>query len=429
MSEKSVHYTNKVTSYVRSKEAKKFVAEELHYHLEQETKGLKDAGLSEQDAEEKAIQQMGSAERLGQDMNKLHRPRVDWVMIGMIMFISLMGILPTLNVSNELYNNADYYFTRKVIYLILGAAITIAFMFFDYRRLRSLKWVIFAFTTFILLALTLFPNTILNGAAYFRVAGLTVDSTTAVTAFVLCLVILLGDANAKFWRILPVFAITLYALMIIPDITAVFVYTVTVTVLLWFRFKRKRKYILWGYLGAALFMGLMVTNAQPYQLERIYAFVNPEKYSDTSGYTYLRNEELLEQGGWFGENGGTESIMAPHTDFAFTTITYNYGWIAGGLLIIIGLFIMVRMIRKIKTIKDPFGQVIIIGGVTLFSTQFLYNIGMMKGLLPITGMFLPFISYGLNPTLQTSIVMGLFLSVYRRKDFVASREIGGWNKI
>lgn len=430
MSEKRKDYLDKVIQYVRYKEAKRFVAEELRYHLEQEMKLLKKSGMNEKDAEEKAIQHMGSAERLGQEMNKLHRPRVDWIMIGLVLLLSLMGILPTLHISEEFYNENGY-LVRKIVYLILGIVISLSLMMFDYRKLRAMKWWIYGLTTLLLISITVLPNTYRNGEAQFRVSSFSIDSTTVLTALVISWVVYLGSAKVGFWKSLPLFAVSLCALMIIPSTTAVFVFTLTVTVLLWFRFKRNKKHILWGYIGlaigSAVLLSTLVPLLQPYQLERFYAFVNPGDYKNTSGYMYFRNHELLTRGGWFGETGGNEVINEPHTNFAFTTITYHYGWIAGGVLILTGLFIIYRMIRNIKRINDRFGQLIIICGVTLFSTQFLYNIGMILGVLPHTGMSLPIVSYGLNPTLQTSIVVGLFLSVYRRKNLLTSREVGTFN--
>lgn len=425
MSEKRNEYMDKVLGFVRNKEAKRFVREELRYHLDQETKSLKDSGLDEQVAEDKAIHLMGSAEGLGLEMNKLHRPRVDWVMIGLVLVISMIGILPTLHISEEIYNDNNF-LVRKIVYLMIGAIISLSLMFFDYRKLRTLKWWIYGFTSLVLISLTFFPNATLNGEAFFRVASFTIDSTATVTLLVLSWIVFLGTTKTNFWVVTLFFIGSLYSLMIIPSLPAFFVFTLTITVLLWLVYKNKRKHIILGYTGSALIIAIMMINSniQPYQFERIYAFIQPEDYKNTSGYMYFRNHDLLARGGWIGEAAGNEVITEPHTNFAFTTITYHYGWIAGGVLIITGLFIMYRMLRNVQSIKDPFGRVIIIGGVMLFSTQFFYNIGMILGFLPLTGMSLPFVSYGLNPTIQTSLVVGLFLSVYRRKNLVSVHVLG-----
>ncbi|MCC5803530.1 FtsW/RodA/SpoVE family cell cycle protein [Rossellomorea vietnamensis] len=421
MRETRVDYLQRVIRQVRSKEAKQFVADELHHHLEEEIKGLKMAGMDEAAAEDKAIKQMGNAERLGMEMNKLHRPRVDWIMIGLVLLISSMGILSSLHVSTELYNENGYVL-REFTYLLMGIFLSALLMFFDYRKLHVIRWWIYGGTALILIALTIFPNSYVNGEAYFRFASIGIDSTTAVTALVLSWIIFLGNAKTAFWWAIPFLAVSLCSLMMLPSIPAVFVFTLTVTVLIWGRFKDKRKYIFWGYSVIGAFIAFMMFTVEPYQLDRLFAFIHPEEYKSNLGYMYLRNQEFLAEGGWFGVQGGTETINEGHTNFALTTITYYYGWITGGALILTGLFIMYWMLRHIPSIKDSLGQLIIIGGVTLFSTQFLYNIGMIMGLLPHTGMALPFVSYGLNPTIQTFMVVGLFLSVYRRISIMPYRK-------
>lgn len=423
MKETRVDYLNRVIRQVRSKEAKQFVSDELHHHLEEEVRSLTKAGMDERAAEDQAIKQMGNAERLGMEMNKLHRPRVDWVMIGLVLLISSIGILPSMHVSPEFYHDNGF-LLREITYILIGIFISALLMLFDYRKLRVFRWWIYGGTAFILIALLFFPNTYINGEAHFRIASFTIDSSVAVTALVLSWVTYLGSAKTASWWVLPFVVGSLCSLMMLPSLPAVFVFTLTLTALLWARFKEKRKFIMMGYGFIGALVGIMIFNAESYQLDRLYAFLHPEEYRSNLGYMYLRNQELLAEGGWFGVQGGVENINEGHTSFALTTITYYYGWITGGVLILTGLFIMYRMLRHIRAIKDPLGQSIILGGVTLFSTQFLYNVGMIMGWLPHTGMSLPFVSYGLNPTIQTFIVVGLFLSVYRRKSISFEKPKG-----
>ncbi|QHE60333.1 FtsW/RodA/SpoVE family cell cycle protein [Rossellomorea vietnamensis] len=418
MKEPRGDFLNRVIRQVKSREAKQFVADELHHHLEEEIKSLKKAGMDEAAAEDKAIKHMGSAERLGMEMNKLHRPRVDWVMIGLVLLISSIGVLPSMHVSTELYNDNGF-LLREITYLLIGIFISTLLMLFDYRKLRVFRWWIYGGTAFILIVLMFFPSTYINGEAHFKIASFTIDSTAAVTALVLSWVTYLGNAKVASGWVLPFVVVSLCSLMMLPSLPAVFVFTLTLTALLWGRFKEKRKVIVWAYAFIGALIGIMIFNAQSYQLARLYAFIRPEENRMIHGYMYFHNQELLARGGWFGVQGGTEMINEGHTNFALTTITYYYGWITGGAIILIGLFIMYRMLRHIRSIKEPLGQAIILGGVTLFSTQFLYNVGMTMGFLPHTGMFLPFVSYGLNPTIQTFIIVGLFLSVYRKKSIMS----------
>jgi cell division protein FtsW (lipid II flippase) len=155
---------------------------------------------------------------------------------------------------------------------------------------------------------------------------------------------------------------------------------------------------------------------KPYQLVRLLAFLNPEKYADTEGFIILRIQEIMSKAAWFGHSGAREFIPEAHTNFVFVSFTYHYGWIFSVLLVMILLLFAARMIVIQPKIKDSYGQLLLIGGVALYGIQLVSNICMALGLFPMTSMSLPFISYGLMPTLLNAILIGAVLSVYRRKD-------------
>jgi cell division protein FtsW (lipid II flippase) len=163
---------------------------------------------------------------------------------------------------------------------------------------------------------------------------------------------------------------------------------------------------------------------KPYQIERLLAFIEPEKYSDGAGFMILKSQELMAKAGWFGWFGGfrqpriSEFIPEAHTNFVFVSFTYSFGWLFGFFLVMILMMFAARMISIHPKIKDSYGKLLLIGGVALYGIQLVSNIGMVLGVFPLTSMSLPFISYGLMPTLLNAILIGAVLSVYRRKDMV-----------
>jgi cell division protein FtsW (lipid II flippase) len=160
-----------------------------------------------------------------------------------------------------------------------------------------------------------------------------------------------------------------------------------------------------------------------YQKDRVLGFLNPEKYSKGAGFTILHIKELMFQAGWFGNSMNNEFIPQAHTNFVFVSFTYYYGWIfAIALFLILALFIA-RMIVVIHKINDSYGKILLIGAAALYAVQFFSNIGMILGFFPMTTMSLPFISYGLMPTLLNAVLIGIVLSVYRRKDMITSSFI------
>ncbi|WP_308162534.1 FtsW/RodA/SpoVE family cell cycle protein [Bacillus sp. ISL-7] len=153
-----------------------------------------------------------------------------------------------------------------------------------------------------------------------------------------------------------------------------------------------------------------------YQKDRLLAYLNPEKYSDGPGFMILRVKELLLKAGWFGNAMNKEIIPEAHTNLVFVSLTSYYGWLFAIMLVLILFLFSVRIIVITSRIKDSYGKLLLIGAVALYTIQLATNIGMTLGVFPFIAMSLPFISYGLMPTLLNAILIGIVLSVYRRKD-------------
>ncbi|WP_042450690.1 FtsW/RodA/SpoVE family cell cycle protein, partial [Bacillus anthracis] len=117
-----------------------------------------------------------------------------------------------------------------------------------------------------------------------------------------------------------------------------------------------------------------------------------------------------------------KSIPATHTDFVFASLTYYYGYVLALIIVFILSLFAVRIMNIAYKINDGYGKLLLVGGVTLFIIHCICNVGMILGILPRFSISLPFISYGLVPTLFHAFIMGIVLSVYRRKDIPARKS-------
>lgn len=133
MNKKGEHFLKEVTNHIKSKEAKDLVATELNFHLKQAKNMWMDKGLSEEVAEDKAVEQMGSPIKLGQELNKLHKPKVDWFLISLLVAAMGLGFLPVIafGYMNDLLMD-------KVIFVVLGIATALGMMLINYRKLERL---------------------------------------------------------------------------------------------------------------------------------------------------------------------------------------------------------------------------------------------------------------------------------------------------
>ncbi|WP_210366620.1 FtsW/RodA/SpoVE family cell cycle protein [Bacillus sp. REN3] len=416
MSRKKDHFLHEVTNHIRSKEAKEFVATELEHHLKEVKKEWMEKGLCETEAEEKAVMQMGSPAKLGRELNKLHRPRVDWWLIGLLIITMGLSFLPLFSFGDI---NTQNVVLRKSVIVLLGVVAAVGMMFYDYRKLASKGWLFYFLALFGLLLITFFSNYRINGALTFAVGPFRLQSFMVLPFLYLAWSSFYNDIRLKIWHLLILYLLPLYLIALVPDLSTMVIYTAMVyTMLWWSTISRKNAVkITVGavILGAAL-LSLALATAKEYQLGRLYAFIDAKKYPNTYGYMYLKLREQLTSAGWFGSMENSQSLPNQHTDFVFAGLTHQYGYAFGfALLLILSLF-AVRILLITNHVQNPFGRLLLVGGITLYLVQFGYNIGMILGWLPLTSMSLPFISYGLMPTLLNAFIIGTVLSVSKHGD-------------
>jgi rod shape determining protein RodA len=422
LSERRVRFLNEVKHYIRSKEAKAFVASELEYHMKQVKMEWVGKGLSEQEAEEKSVSQMGNPAKLGQELNQLHKPRIDWWMISLLAITMGLSFLP-LFALGDMYE--DSLKLKKAFHVILGAAAALVMMLTDYRKLEKRGWIAYAAGLFMLVMIIKYPPMIVNGVPYIKIGPIVIQSLMVLPFMFLAWAAFFNSRKLKIWQLLILFTLPLLLLLAVPNLSAVFIYTMMVFSMMWWSKISRKNAVKITAAGAILsisFVGLAVFTAREYQFARFFGFLDPEKYPDTYGFMYLKLKERFQTAGWFGPSGKSTQLPFEHTDYVFVGLTYHYGYIFGlGLLLILSLF-AARILYISKQIQDSYGLLLLTGAITLYLVQFVYNVGMVVGFLPITSMSLPFISYGLIPTLLNAFIMGVVLSVYRRKDLISNRE-------
>lgn len=408
MNKKGEHFLKEVTNHIKSKEAKSFVATELDFHLKQAENMWMDKGLSKEVAEDKAVEQMGSPIKLGRELNKLHKPKVDWFLLILLVAAMGLGFLPIIALGH-----ADL-LMNKVIFVILGVVTAIGMMLLDYRRLEKLGWLFYTIGVLILLMIKCFPTASLNGEQLLKIGSITIDCLMTIPFFFLAWASFFNNSRLKFIHLLMLYVFSLYLFLTTSTLLPIFIYITMVFVMLWWSKLGKKTAWLITMLPICFFIirDLLSWSAvKEYRIARISGFLNPEH-----DQWYLRLKEAMSSAGWFGTYGNIKSIPATHTDFVFASLTYYYGYVLTLILVLILSLFVVRIMVISYKINDRYGKLLLVGGVTLFVFHFVYNVGMILGILPRVSISLPFISYGLVPTLFHAFIMGIVLSVYRRKD-------------
>ncbi|WP_425568269.1 FtsW/RodA/SpoVE family cell cycle protein [Salinicoccus jeotgali] len=152
----------------------------------------------------------------------------------------------------------------------------------------------------------------------------------------------------------------------------------------------------------------------PYQFERIYSWLRPEEYVAEGGFQLSNSLKAIGSGGIDGKGFGDGIIYIPenHTDFIFTIIGEEFGFIGATAVIVLIFMLMLHLFRIATVVDDSFSSYFIIGYLSMLMFHVFQNIGMTVQLLPITGLPLPFISYGGSGLWANMLAIGIIMSIY-----------------
>lgn len=414
-------FLNIVISHIRFKEAKSYVEKELSQHLQQAKNAWMKKGYSAQEAEQKAVEEMGSPTALARSMAIIHKPKVDWLLIGMLLVACVCSFLPLL-VLNEGSVNAqfdiDSMVIKNVIIIVAGIAFAIGCMYFDYRKLKMKGYLFYGLALTFIFVFPLLTTNYVNGEAMIQVGSIHLQTWMALPLFIIAWASIFNLPTIRLWKVIVLFIVSVICYLNIAPISVVFLYILLVSVMfLQSAFSVKEKWIvsLSFMMLVCIGMAFIVSTVEHYQLARILEFLNPESYGEGSGYIYLLLRDVVSGAQWFGASN-TSYLPDGHTNLVLAQIIQAYGYALAMLIVAILIVVIIRLIFITLNIKDSFGKLLVVGGITLFAAQFMYHILMTFGLAPITSMSLPFISYGFMPTLLGALAVGLALSVYRRKN-------------
>jgi len=160
---------------------------------------------------------------------------------------------------------------------------------------------------------------------------------------------------------------------------------------------------------------------KPYQKDRLLVFMNPNIDPLGAGYTIIQAKIAIGSGRLFGKGwlAGTQNqlnfLPERHTDFIFSVIGEEWGLLGTVFLLLCFFVIVFCGLRIAEQVKDRFGMQLCIGIITIFTLQFVINMGMVMGLCPVVGLTLPLVSYGRSSFLISIIMMGMLLSLSRKR--------------
>lgn len=340
-----------------------------------------------------------------------------------ISIIVLSVIISVIGGINILSATSQNYATKHFFWLAISLIAVIFIILVDYSIVINCAPILY-WSTVLLLIATRFIGSEINGAkGWIRVGGVSIQAAEfAKLGIIIMLAKKLnhmneGINNIKNFIILCIYAaIPMVLILVQPDMGMTMVCFFTVLGI-FFMSGLNLKVILGGF-GSLIISIMLVWNTsimRPYWKARLISFLNPEKYVKDYGFQLYHSLIAIGSGGIFGVGWGNgvsfKTIPESHTDFIFAVIGEEWGLIGCIFLILLYSCLIIKFINIAKTAKDIFGKVVCIGITSSLMFSIIQNIGMNIGIMPITGIPLPLVSYGGSSMLTNFLGIGLVLSI------------------
>ena len=355
----------------------------------------------------------------------------DYQFLVVVYILLLFGLIMVLSASSPSayshYNDSMFYFKRQFMWAVIVTVGMIFFMNFDYRRLGKLA-VWFLGISILLLILVVIPGVGVERNNAVRWLGYGAfqfqPSELAKLAVVLFFAYSLSknyDVLSSFWKgLLPylaIYGLVALLLMMEPHFSCTMLIGITVVIMLYIAGAKVSHF---GILSIPAVVGIAAMIIQaPYRLKRVVSFLDPFADIQGDGWQIVQSLYAIGSGSLFGVGLGKSRqkylyIPEPQNDFIFSIVAEELGLLGVMLVICLFAFLIIRGIRIAAKAPDLFGTLLAAGITCLIAAQALINIAVVTSSMPVTGMPLPFFSYGGTALAITMAEMGIILNISKQ---------------
>ncbi len=357
-------------------------------------------------------------------MRKRELKNVEWGILIIAVILTIIGLVALFSATQ----NTEYdEFKKQIIWFGVSIIAMIVFMLVDYETLVRLSPFFYGGFLILLIAV-LFTKPINGASSWFNIGGFSFQPAEFAKVFVILFLAMViskiqvrgkSEINKPLKILIILAAIAVPLLLIIkqPDYGTAIAFIVA-TALMLYAAGIDKKYIIAVILLAAIAIPLLYNFVLPeHAKKRIEIFLNPESDPRGAGYNIIQSKLAIGAGGLTGMgllkgNQTQLGFLYPKTtDFIFSVIGEEMGFIVAGTIVILYVILITKMLYIAKTAKDSIGTIIAAGISGIFIFHMVENIGMVIGLLPITGVPLPFISYGGSSMITNYIMIGILLNI------------------
>jgi rod shape determining protein RodA len=362
--------------------------------------------------------------------------RLDWLLMGAVLLLVALSTLLVWSATSHRVDltggDSTAYLRKQLVNIAIGLLLMSSVVVLDHRWVRIVAPLVYLLSVSGLVLVLAMGSTVNGSRSWLHVLGLSIQpSEFAKLAVVIGMALVLAERSSARWRarvgtidvvlMLGIAGVPAVLILLQPDLGTMLVLSATVFGVLAVSGARRRWLVLvlvsaGGVAAAALAGGVL----KEYQVDRFLAFVNPDLDPRGAGYNVEQARIAIGNGGLFGQGlfhgSQTRSGFVPEqqTDFVFTVAGEELGLLGAGFLIALLCVVIWRALVIARHAEDVFGRVAAAGIACWFGFQAFQNIGMCLGIMPVTGVPLPFVSYGGSSLFAGMLAVGLLQNIHVR---------------
>ncbi|MBS2937230.1 rod shape-determining protein RodA [Nocardioides sp. J2M5] len=366
----------------------------------------------------------------------LRAPGLDWLLMGATLGLVVLGTLlvwsATSTRADLTGDDPDAYLRKQLVNVAIGLVLMVAVLATDHRWVRILAPVAYLASIAGLVMVLVAGSTINGSRSWIQLGGMSIQpSELAKLAVVIGMALVVAERTERRWgrkvgslevvAMLAIAGVPAVLILLQPDLGTMLVLSATVFGVLAVAGAGRRwlaGLTVTAVVGAvgAVAMGVL----KPYQVDRFLAFTNPDLDPRGAGYNTEQARIAVGNGGLFGQGlfGGSQTrsgfVPEQHTDFIFTVAGEELGLVGAGVLIALVAVVVWRALAISAAAGDLFGRVAAAGIACWWGFQAFQNIGMCLGIMPVTGVPLPFVSYGGSSMFAGMLALGLLQNIHLR---------------
>ena len=348
---------------------------------------------------------------------------IDKFILSSVLFLSIWGIMCVYSAGAGNLGRGFELALKQTVWVMISFSIMSVIIFTGYEKILEGGYAFFALSMIFLILTDIFARRVNGAQSWLGIGGMRFQpSEFAKIALILAMSKFLTRNPpidlSRFFVALGIAFIPVILVLLQPDLGSALVYIVITFGMLIVAGAPWKYLISIALSGLSMLPFMIIFMLKEYQVNRIMVFIDPMRDPLGAGYNVIQSRIAVGSGGFFGKGYmlGTQSklrfLPEPHTDFIFSVLSEEFGFLGNMILIILFAFILLRVINTGVRSRDSRCKILVSGVASWLWFQFFESLGMSIGIMPVTGLPLPFLSYGGSSLLSNFAALGIVLSIY-----------------